>query len=175
MKKTFICVLSAIFSANCFSATTVEKENTYCFAVKQKKDVYVCKTWAEWDATSREDKDQVVNLRSAATPSVEKTQLSSNNQVRKLSSAEARSLLENGDNTWMVQIALAANEANADSIVSKLKAKGYPTKKAMTSKGIRVMVGPNNYQAANELKTKIQNDNSLNAQSAWLFNSTLSQ
>ena len=64
----------------------------------------------------------------------------------------------------------SANEANADSIVSKLKAKGYPTKKTTTSKGVRVMVGPNDYQTAAELKKKIQGDNSLGAQSAWLFN-----
>lgn len=42
----------------------------------------------------------------------------------------------------MVQVALAANQANADAVVSKLRAKGYKVTTSPTSKGIRIMVGP---------------------------------
>lgn len=167
MKKILIPVLSILFSVNSIAASS-EKENMYCFSLPQKQGVYVCKPWSEWAATPNDTEMQVTakdvdRAVEAATAPV----LSKNKQ---LTSAEARSLLKNGDRTWMVQIALAANEANADSIVSKLKAKGYPTKKTTTSKGVRVMVGPNDYQTAAELKKKIQGDNSLGAQSAWLFN-----
>ena len=31
---------------------------------------------------------------------------------------------------WMVQVALAANQANADAVVSKLRAKGCGTRRA---------------------------------------------
>lgn len=51
-------------------------------------------------------------------------------------------MLENGDKKWMVQVALAANQANADAVVSKLRAKGYKVTTSPTSKGIRIMVGP---------------------------------
>ncbi|ENU80096.1 hypothetical protein F975_01849 [Acinetobacter sp. ANC 3789] len=169
MKKIFIYTLAMVFSANCFAATNLEKENIYCFSLPQKQGVYVCKPWSEWAATPAGSKVQIETvedlntaLEAATAPVLAKN--------KRLTSAEARNLLEHGDKTWMIQIALAANEANADSIVSKLKAKGYPTKKSMTSKGVRVMVGPNDYQTASELKKKIQDDNSLGAKSAWLFN-----
>ncbi|MHA3057474.1 SPOR domain-containing protein [Acinetobacter sp. ANC 4641] len=169
MKKIFISMLAMVFSANGFAAANVEKENMYCFSLPQKQGVYVCKPWSEWAAAQTDSKVKIEKVQDlntaldAATAPV----LAKN---KRLTSVEARNLLEHGDKTWMIQIALAANEANADSIVSKLKAKGYPTKKSMTSKGVRVMVGPNDYQTASELKKKIQGDNSLGAKSAWLFN-----
>jgi len=168
MKKIFISMLAMVFSANCFAAANLEKENMYCFSLPQKQGVYVCKPWSEWAANPVASKAKVevedlnTALEAATAPVLAKN--------KRLTSAEARNLLEHGDKTWMIQIALAANEANADSIVSKLKAKGYPTKKSMTSKGVRVMVGPNDYQTASELKKKIQDDNSLGAKTAWLFN-----
>ncbi len=42
----------------------------------------------------------------------------------------------------MVQVALAANQANADALAAKLKAKGYKVTQSPTSKGVRIMVGP---------------------------------
>lgn len=80
---------------------------------------------------------------------------------------------EHNDKTWMIQVALASNQMNADNIASKLKAKGYSTKTSANSKGVRVLVGPNDYQTANDLKGKIQGDASLgidDAKSAWLLN-----
>lgn len=165
-------MLFIMYSANSLAGVTSEKENVYCFSMPQKQSVYVCKTWSEWATTPANAKVQIEKAKVEDLNNISngnKTpELVSNKQ---LSVKEARSLLERGDKTWMVQIALASNEANADSIVSKFKAKGYPTKKSITSKGVRVMVGPNDYQTASELKKKIQGDNSLDAQSAWLFNS----
>ncbi|MCG2572230.1 SPOR domain-containing protein [Acinetobacter sp. ME22] len=79
-------------------------------------------------------------------------------------------LTDSTEKNWMIQVALAANQEKADHIVDKLKNKGYATKTSVTTKGVRVLVGPNDYQAANELKSKLQNDNSLDAQAAWLLN-----
>ena len=78
--------------------------------------------------------------------------------------------MENGDKQWMVQVALAANEANADAVASKLRAKGYKVTKSPTSKGVRIMVGPSkNRDAADAARKKINNDASLNMKSAWVI------
>ena len=61
---------------------------------------------------------------------------------KKAEAEKARDLLEHGDKQWMVQVALAANEANADALAAKLRAKGYKVTKSPTSKGVRIMVGP---------------------------------
>ncbi len=97
----------------------------------------------------------------------------SQEEAKKKAEAEkARKLLEEGDDDrqWMVQVALAANEANADAIVSKLRAKGYKVTRSPTSKGIRIMVGPaKDRDTADEARKKIVNDASLNMKSAWVI------
>ncbi len=89
---------------------------------------------------------------------------------KKAEADKARDLLENGDKKWMVQVALAANQANADAIVSKLRAKGYKITTSPTSKGIRIMVGPSkDREAADSTRRKITGDASLNMKSAWVI------
>lgn len=82
---------------------------------------------------------------------------------------KARDLLE-GKKKWMVQVSLAANQANADATVSKLRAKGYKVVTSPTSKGIRVMVGPaKDRETADTARRKIQADSSLGMKSAWVI------
>ena len=70
----------------------------------------------------------------------------------------------------MVQVALAANQANADAVVSKLRAKGYKVTTSPTSKGIRIMVGPSkSRETADAARKKIVSDSSLNMKSAWVI------
>lgn len=91
-------------------------------------------------------------------------------KAKKAEAAKARDLLENGDKKWMVQVALAANQANADAIVSKLRAKGYKITTSPTSKGIRIMVGPSkDREAADSARKRISSDASLNMKSAWVI------
>ena len=89
---------------------------------------------------------------------------------KKAEAEKARKLLEGEEHKqWMVQVALAANEANADAIAAKLKAKGYKVTKSQTSKGIRIMVGPaKDREAADATRKKIAADASLNMKSAWV-------
>ncbi|MFW2076028.1 SPOR domain-containing protein, partial [Acinetobacter gerneri] len=78
---------------------------------------------------------------------------------KKAEADKARDLLENGDKNWMVQVALAANQANADAVVSKLRAKGYKVTTSPTSKGIRIMVGPSKCrETADAARKKIVSD-----------------
>ncbi|MFB0983999.1 MAG: SPOR domain-containing protein, partial [Acinetobacter towneri] len=83
---------------------------------------------------------------------------------------KARKLLEEDDKQWMVQVALAANQANADALAAKLKAKGYKVTQSPTSKGVRIMVGPSkDRDAADATRKKITADPSLNMKSAWVI------
>ena len=89
---------------------------------------------------------------------------------KKAEAEKARDLLENGDKQWMVQVALAANEANADALVAKLKAKGFKVTKSPTSKGVRIMVGPaKDRDSADAARKKITSDASLGMKSAWVI------
>lgn len=89
---------------------------------------------------------------------------------KKAEAEKARDLLENGDKQWMVQVALAANEANADAVAAKLRAKGYKVTKSPTSKGIRIMVGPSkDRESADASRKKINADASLGMKSAWVI------
>ena len=91
-------------------------------------------------------------------------------EKKKAEAEKARELLENGDKQWMVQVALAVNEANADALAAKLKAKGYKVTKSPTSKGIRLMVGPSKDRAAaDNIRKKIASDESLGMKSAWVI------
>ncbi|WP_373685749.1 SPOR domain-containing protein [Acinetobacter sp. YH12106] len=90
---------------------------------------------------------------------------------KKAEAEQARKLLEGeSDKQWMVQVALAANEANADAVAAKLRAKGYKVTKSPTSKGIRIMVGPSkDRETADTSRKKIAADDSLNMKSAWVI------
>ena len=91
---------------------------------------------------------------------------------RAITDEKARKLLEGEDDgkQWMVQVALAANEANADALAARLKAKGYKVTKSPTSKGIRIMVGPSkDRESADAARKKIAADASLNMKSAWVI------
>ena len=89
---------------------------------------------------------------------------------KKAEADKARDILEHGDKQWMVQVALAVNEANADALAAKLKAKGYKVTRSPTSKGIRLMVGPAKDRAtADATRKKIAADASLGMKSAWVI------
>ncbi len=72
---------------------------------------------------------------------------------------------------WVVQVALAATQANADALVSKLRAKGYNVTTSRTSKGVRVLVGANGNDrtSADATRQKISKDASLGMNSAWVM------
>lgn len=91
-------------------------------------------------------------------------------EAKKAEAEKARKLLEEGDKNWMVQVALAANQANADAMVAKLRAKGFKVVTSQTSKGIRVMVGPEKDREKADLsRKKINADPSLNMKGAWVI------
>ncbi|MBF7682355.1 SPOR domain-containing protein [Acinetobacter sp. B5B] len=106
---------------------------------------------------------------------IEQSHMQTQNELdhkKKADADKAREIMkdDSSNKKWMVQVALAGNQANADAIIAKLKAKGYKTTTSPTSKGIRIMVGPSkNKDHADTLRKKIQTDDSLNMPSAWVI------
>ncbi|MHA3055782.1 SPOR domain-containing protein [Acinetobacter sp. ANC 4633] len=134
-------------------ADAEEKRRADAAEVKHKKALEA-KHKAALDAKKKADDDQDTEIKK---------------KDKKADADKARDLLE-GKKKWMVQVALAANQANADATVSRLRAKGYKVVTSQTSKGIRVMVGPaKDRETADTARRKIQADSSLGMKSAWII------
>lgn len=86
--------------------------------------------------------------------------------------AEARREAARGEakGTFGVQVALADNQDKADEVVAKLKAAGYSASTSRTSRGVRVIVGPEKgKEAALALKDKINADSRTGVNNAWVL------
>ncbi len=69
-----------------------------------------------------------------------------------------------------VQVALAGNQASAEEVAKKFKSAGYQVKTSATSRGVRVIVGPERGKvAALALKDKINSDPKVNTNGAWVL------
>lgn len=85
---------------------------------------------------------------------------------------EARQMVKetNAQGVFGVQVALAIDEPTAQMMVKKLKSAGYPVKTSETTRGIRVVVGPEKGKiAALALKDKINSDPRINMSNAWVL------
>lgn len=80
-----------------------------------------------------------------------------------------RKQASSSDAKYAVQVALAANEANANRLVQKLKNNGYKVTTSKTSRGVRVIVGPERGEkTAYALREKLQADSRVNITGAWV-------
>lgn len=69
-----------------------------------------------------------------------------------------------------VQVALAGNQNSAEEVAKKFKSAGYQVKTSATSRGVRVIVGPERGKvAALALKDKINSDPKVNTTGAWVL------
>ncbi len=69
-----------------------------------------------------------------------------------------------------VQVALADNQSKADDLAKKFQAAGYTVKTSATSRGVRVIVGPERGKvAALALKDKVNSDPKVNTTNAWVL------
>ena len=137
----------------------VEDEKTKQDTIAKRKADDEAKAKKEAEAKRKADDEAKAKLKVEA-------------EAKKKKEAEkARDLLENGDKNWMVQVALAANQANADAITAKLQAKGYKVTQSKTSKGVRIMVKPagKDREAADAIRKKINADESLNMKGSWVI------
>lgn len=140
-------------------------------ALEEKRKVEADKKVAEDKRKAEAEKKAAEEKRKAEAEKKSADEKKRKADAEKKAEAEkARDLMENGDKKWMVQVALAANQANADAVVSKLRAKGYKVTTSPTSKGIRIMVGPSkDRDVADAARKKITSDESLNMKSAWVI------
>ena len=72
--------------------------------------------------------------------------------------------------TFGVQVALATDQKKASEITQKLQAAGYKVKTTQTSKGVRIVVGPEKGKvAALALKDKLNNDSRVDVNSGCVL------
>lgn len=72
--------------------------------------------------------------------------------------------------TFGVQVALASNQQKADEVAATFKKAGYKVSTSATSRGVRVMVGPERGKvAAIALKDKINSDPNVGTTGAWVL------
>ena len=89
---------------------------------------------------------------------------------QKLSEARKEVKETDAKGSFGVQVALANDQAKADELAKKFQAAGYQVKTSTTSRGVRVVVGPERGKvAALALKDKINSDPKVNTTSAWVI------
>jgi LysM repeat protein len=89
---------------------------------------------------------------------------------QKLSEARKEVKETDAKGNFGVQVALADNQSKADQLAKKFQAAGYQVKTSPTSRGVRVVVGPERGKvAALALKDKINSDPNVNTTSAWVL------
>ena len=113
---------------------------------------------------AREDKHQKeVALAKKSTDAKREAQ-------QKLSEARKEVKETDAKGSFGVQVALANDQAKADELAKKFQAAGYQVKTSTTSRGVRVVVGPERGKvAALALKDKINSDPKVNTTSAWVL------
>lgn len=88
----------------------------------------------------------------------------------RLAEARRAARASGSNERYAVQVALAANQQNADELVKKFKAQGYNVSTQPDRRGVRVVIGPErSREAANALKDKINNDTSVATGGAWVL------
>jgi colicin import membrane protein len=89
---------------------------------------------------------------------------------QKLQAARKEVQVTDAKGSFGVQVALASNQAAADEVAKEFKAAGYQVKTSATSRGVRVIVGPERGKiAALALKDKVNSDPKVNTTSAWVL------
>ncbi|GAF53759.1 LOW QUALITY PROTEIN: TolA protein [Psychrobacter sp. JCM 18900] len=89
---------------------------------------------------------------------------------QKLSEARKEVKETDAKGSFGVQVALANDQAKADELAKKIPSSGYQVKTSATSRGVRVVVGPERGKvAALALKDKINSDPKVNTTSAWVL------
>lgn len=88
----------------------------------------------------------------------------------KLKEARQTAKITDAKGTFGVQVALASDQKKADEIAKKLQSAGYKVKTSQTSRGVRVVVGPETGKdTALALKDKINADSRVEVNNAWVI------
>ena len=89
---------------------------------------------------------------------------------QKLSEARKEVKETDAKGSFGVQVALANDQSKADELVKRFQQAGYQAKTSRTSRGVRVIVGPERGKiAALALKDKINSDPKVDTTGAWVL------
>lgn len=92
------------------------------------------------------------------------------NANQRLADARREAKKQGANGSYKVQVALAANQANADTLAKKLRSEGYKVTTESDKRGVRVIVGPErSKEAAIALKDKINADPNVATHNAWVI------
>lgn len=100
----------------------------------------------------------------------EKTQAQTKREAQQRLTAARKEVKEtDAKGSFGVQVSLASDEAAAQRVAKKFKDAGYQVTTSNTSRGVRVVVGPERGKvAALALKDKINNDPKVDTSGAWV-------
>lgn len=89
---------------------------------------------------------------------------------QRLDEARREAKKQGVNENYGVQVALAANQQNADELVKKYKSAGYRVSTVQSGRGVRVIIGPERTRdAAILLRDKVASDPSVGASGAWVL------
>lgn len=122
------------------------------------------------EAQKQAELKAAADKKAAETAKEDKTTTAKTSANQKLKEARKKVKETKAKGTFGVQVALAANQANADKIASVYKKAGYKVGTSKTSRGVRVMVGPERGKiAALALRDKINSDPKVDVHNAWVL------
>ncbi len=108
--------------------------------------------------------------RAAEQAKAEKSAKDRREAQQKLRDARKEVIETDAKGSFGVQVSLASNQAKADEVAKKFKAAGYDVKTSATSRGVRVVVGPERGKiAALALKDKVNSDPKVDTTGAWVL------
>ena len=134
--------------------------------IPAKSDVEKLEKSAQEAKKKRELEQKSAEAKKKAAKSEEAKQ----SAQQKLESARQKAKETDAKGSFGVQVALATSQNAADDVAKKLKAAGYSVKTSRTSRGVRVVVGPERGKvAALALKDKLNSDPAVKTTSAWVL------
>lgn len=121
---------------------------------------------------AQKEQQRLAEIARKKQEALQKQQEKQNYQAAQQKLKDARQTVKETDakGNFGVQVALAADEAKAQEIAKKLQAAGYKVKTSKTTRGVRVVVGPETGKvAALALKDKVNSDPRIGMNNAWVL------
>lgn len=100
----------------------------------------------------------------------QKKQAEQKDASQRLAEARKKAKKQGSNETYKVQVALAANQNSADALAKELRLAGYKVTTEPARRGVRVTIGPErSKEAALALRDKINADPSVSTHNAWVL------
>ena len=150
-------------------AALAQANNTSPSASLQLGQTIVIPSRKQIQRLEREAKE-AEQARAAEKAKAEKSAKARSEAQQKLREARKEVKETDAKGSFGVQVSLASNQAKADEVAKKFKAAGYEVKTSATSRGVRVVVGPERGKiAALALKDKVNSDPKVDTTGAWVL------